>query len=92
MRAGGHRCGARRKPGGGAIVVLLAVAVLAPALLGYAGLWPVVAALAMAGLLRRLMLRRIGDATGDTLGASCEIVEAAALVVMALAGVLTVMG
>ena len=79
-------------PRGGAIVVLLAVAVLVPALLGYAGLWPVVAALAMAGLLRRLMLRRIGGATGDTLGASCEIVEAAALVVMALAGALTVMG
>ena len=43
-------------------------------------------------LLRRLMLRRIGGATGDTLGASCEIVEAAVLVVMALAGAPLAMG
>ncbi|MBI3574868.1 MAG: adenosylcobinamide-GDP ribazoletransferase [Gammaproteobacteria bacterium] len=73
-------------PRGGAAVVLLTVAVLVPVFLGYAGLWPVAAALAMVWLLRRLMLQRLGGATGDTLGASCEIVEAAVLVVMVLAG------
>lgn len=75
-----------------AAIVLLTVAILAPALLGYAGLWPVVAALAMVWLLRRLMLQRLGGATGDTLGASCEIVEAAVLVVMVLAGAPLAMG
>lgn len=79
-------------PRGGATIILLTVAILAPVSLGYAGLWPVVAALAMVWLLRRLMLQRLGGATGDTLGASCEIVEAAVLVVMALAAAPLVMG
>lgn len=79
-------------PRGGATIILLTVAIPAPVFLGYAGLWPVVAALAMVWLLRRLMLQRLGGATGDTLGASCEIVEAAVLVVMALAGAPLVMG
>ena len=79
-------------PRGGAAVVLLSVTILVPVFLGYAGLWPVVAALAMVWLLRRLMLQRLGGATGDTLGATCEIVEAAVLVVMVLAGAPLVMG
>lgn len=76
----------------GAAVVLLTVAILVPVFLGYAGLWPLATALVIVLLLRRLMLRRIGGATGDTLGASCEIVEAAVLVVMALVGAPLVMG
>ena len=79
-------------PRGSAVIVLLTVAILVPVFLGYAGLWPVVAALAMVWLLRRLMLQRLGGATGDTLGASCEIVEAAVLMVMVLAGAPLVMG
>ena len=79
-------------PRGGATIILLTVAILAPVFLGYAGLWLVVAALAMVWLLRRLMLQRLGGATGDTLGATCEIVEATVLVVMALAGAPLVTG
>lgn len=37
-------------------------------------------------LLRRLMIKRIGGTTGDTLGATCEIVEALILVTWVLAG------
>ena len=76
----------------GAAVVLLTVAILVPVFLGYAGLWPLATALVTVLLLRRLMLQRLGGATGDTFGASCEIVEAAVLVVMALVGVPLVMG
>ena len=93
VRAGGIGAAhAANLPRGGAVVVLLTVAIGPPVFMGYAGLWPVVAALAMVWLLRRLMLQRLGGATGDTLGASCEIVEAAVLVVMVLAGALLVMG
>ncbi len=73
-------------PRGGAVIVLLSVAVLVPVFLGYAGLWPLTTALVTVLLLRRLMLQRLGGATGDTLGASCEIVEVAVLVVMVLVG------
>lgn len=76
----------------GAAVVLLTVAILILVFLGYTGMWPLATALVIVLLLRRLMLRRIGGATGDTLGASCEIVEAAALVVMVLAGAPLAMG
>ncbi len=37
-------------------------------------------------LLRRLMIKRIGGITGDTLGATCEIIEALILVTWVLAG------
>jgi adenosylcobinamide-GDP ribazoletransferase len=79
-------------PRGGAVIVLLTVAVLVPVFLGYVGLWPLVVALVTVLLLRRLMLQRLGGATGDTFGATCEIVEAAVLVVMVLAGAPFVMG
>ena len=79
-------------PRGGAMIVLLSVAILVPVFLGYAGLWPLTTALVTVLLLRRLMLQRLGGATGDTFGATCEIVEAAVLVVMALVGVPLVMG
>ena len=79
-------------PRGGAAIVLLTVAILVPVFLGYAGLWPLATALVTVLLLRRLMLQRLGGATGDTFGATCEIVEAAVLVVMVLAGAPLVMG
>ena len=77
---------------GGAVIVLLSVAILVPVFFGYAGLWPLTTALVTVLLLRRLMLQRLGGATGDTFGATCEIVEAAVLVVMALVGVPLGMG
>lgn len=79
-------------PRGGAVIVLLTVAILVSVFLGYAGLWLLATALVTVLLLRRLMLQRLGGATGDTFGATCEIVEAAVLVVMALVGVPLVMG
>jgi adenosylcobinamide-GDP ribazoletransferase len=53
-------------------------------MLGAEGAWAVAAALAMALLLRHRMRRLLGGVTGDTLGASCEIMEALTLVVLAL--------
>jgi len=35
-------------------------------------------------LLRRLMIRRVGGATGDTLGAALELVEVSALLSLVL--------
>lgn len=69
-----------------AVVMLVAVALAPPLLLGTRGLWLLVAVVLLLLVLRRLMRQRLGGATGDTLGASCELVEAAALVVMALTG------
>lgn len=79
-------------PRGGAAVVLLTVAIGVLVFLGYAGLWPLATALVTVLLLRRLVLQRLGGATGDTFGATCEIVEAAVLVVTVLAGAPLVMG
>jgi adenosylcobinamide-GDP ribazoletransferase len=49
------------------------------------GPWPLLAAGLSALGLRAMMLKRLGGCTGDTLGASIEIAEAAALVVGVLA-------
>ncbi len=49
------------------------------------GPWPILTTALTVWWLRRLMLRRIGGCTGDTLGASIEIAEAVVLVVCALA-------
>jgi adenosylcobinamide-GDP ribazoletransferase len=50
----------------------------------FLGLWPALAAAGVALWLRGLMSRRLGGCTGDTLGASVEIVEAVVLVAAAL--------
>lgn len=71
-------------PRAGAIGVLAATGVAVVAYLEWDGLWVLAAVAAAIGGLRYLMLRRLGGTTGDTLGASCEIVEAAALVTLAL--------
>lgn len=71
-------------PRRGAIVVLVAtlgVIVLAD----FAMTVPLIAAAVIVVGLRRMMRRCLGGATGDTLGATCEIVEASVLVVAALA-------
>ena len=48
------------------------------------GPWPLLAAAISLGWLRMQMLRRLGGCTGDTLGASVELVEAVVLVVSAI--------
>jgi adenosylcobinamide-GDP ribazoletransferase len=67
------------------IALLLAVALLT--LLTFGGHGVVLLALLGAGLLafRRLLIQRLGGTTGDTLGAACELVEAATIVTLALA-------
>ena len=49
------------------------------------GPWPLLAGAVTGFGLRRLMLRRLGGCTGDTLGAGIEIVEAVVLVAAVLA-------
>jgi len=50
----------------------------------FLGLWPLLVAMLAAFWLRHLMMQRLGGCTGDTLGASIEIVEAVALVAAVL--------
>lgn len=65
---------------------VLALTALAVVLVGgVVGLWMLLAAAAVLAGLRGLMLRRLGGTTGDTAGATVELVEAAVLVVAALA-------
>lgn len=77
---------AEHLPRAAVAIVLLAVATVPVALLGLSGVALVAMTLLLLYALRRLMLQRIGGITGDTLGASCEIIEAAVLVFMALVG------
>jgi len=72
---------ARHLPHRGAAVMVGAAGLLALMLSGFAVL-SVAAVLLLS--LRALMRRRLGGATGDTLGASVELVEAAVLVTAAL--------
>ncbi len=66
---------------------VLALCVIAVVLVsGVHGALLLAAAITGVFLLRRMMLRRLGGTTGDTLGATCEITEALVLVVAALAG------
>lgn len=62
-------------------VVVSAVAYV----LAIPGAWTAAAVLATVLLLRRQMRQLLGGVTGDTLGASCEIIEALTLIVLALA-------
>ena len=56
------------------------IIIVAPGLyLLAAGFWAGMVVVGGAMLLRRLMMQRIGGATGDTLGATIEIIEAIAL-------------
>jgi adenosylcobinamide-GDP ribazoletransferase len=64
---------------------VFAVLITATATLAALGPWPLLVGGAAAWILRALMLRRLGGCTGDTLGASIEIAEAALLVAAALA-------
>jgi adenosylcobinamide-GDP ribazoletransferase len=68
-----------------AIAVLVVTAGSLP-LAGRTALWAMFTSAIVMLTLRAMMKRRLGGATGDTLGAGCEVVEAAALVAMALTG------
>jgi len=67
-----------------ALVVLIGTLV-AVALFDYGMIVPLLVAAAIAVGLRQMVRCRLGGSTGDTLGASCEIVEATVLLTAALA-------
>ena len=75
---------ARHLPRRAALALVLAV-LAGIAALGMRGLWPLLAAMAVFACLRAAMVRRLGGTTGDTAGATVEIVETAALLAAALA-------
>lgn len=84
VRAGGIGAAhATHLPRRGAIIVL-SLTLLSVVLLDVAMALPLLVAGAVAVILRQMVRCRIGGSTGDTLGASCEIVEAAVLVTAAL--------
>lgn len=68
-----------------AAIFVLIVTLTAAVLLDFTILVPLLIAAGVVIGLRQLMLQRLGGATGDTLGASAEIVEAIVLVVIAFA-------
>lgn len=65
-----------------AVVALIIFSVVVTSF-GATGIWALVTALGLSLILRAMMLRRLGGATGDTFGASCELIETATLVVIA---------
>lgn len=74
-----------RLPRERARLMVLAVALITPWVLGWSGvLLVLVLGFGLLGLRRRLV-KRLGGTTGDTLGAVCELTEAAALTIPALA-------
>jgi adenosylcobinamide-GDP ribazoletransferase len=76
---------AEHLPRRSAVLILLAVAA-GVSFGGISGLAALLAAAAGWVVLRRMMLRRLGGMTGDTLGASVELIEVAVLVILALPG------
>lgn len=63
------------------VLILVAALVIAPGGIGLAAL---TAALGLLLILRIMMIKRLGGATGDTLGAACELIEVAVLTAIAL--------
>lgn len=66
-----------------AIIAVISTAVLIPAAAGWKGCWLLGAAAVAYILLRRMMLRRIGGTTGDTAGATVELLETVLLIAAA---------
>lgn len=64
-------------------VVLVAITGL-PAALGWSGMGPLLAGLAVFAVLRELMIRRLGGTTGDTAGALVEVLETTVLLAFAI--------
>jgi adenosylcobinamide-GDP ribazoletransferase len=73
---------AREMPRGMSLAVVLLTAILVTGWLGRTGIVVLFSTAVVFWLLRRLMVRRIGGATGDTAGALVEIVETQALLVL----------
>lgn len=71
---------AQQLPRRAALLVLIATAVAVLLLEPGGGIVLLAAAAGGMALLRRMMRRRLGGATGDTLGATCEITETLVLV------------
>ena len=61
-----------------ALVATIFLAVVAIALLGVIGIWITLATVVTTGLFSVYCKKKIGGLTGDTLGASCELVETVA--------------
>jgi len=70
-------------PRAAAVLALLLVAA-GGSLAGKAGALALAVAVAAWLALRRIMMRRLGGMTGDTLGAAVELTEVAVLVALAL--------
>ena len=62
--------------------VLISIGVII--LMGWSGLWLIIAVIACFILLRSMMLKRLDGTTGDTAGALLEVIEALVLVVAVL--------
>lgn len=69
----------------GPTLVALLVTAASMAFAGRAGWIALAVAAVLTAGLRRMMLRRLGGTTGDTLGATCEITEAGVLLAVAMA-------
>lgn len=65
-------------------VVVLIIFALAITAFGQAAVWALATVLGLSLILRAMMIHRLGGATGDTLGAACELVETGVVVVLAL--------
>jgi adenosylcobinamide-GDP ribazoletransferase len=76
---------ARHLPQRQAIAAVGAACALAPLAVGMRGLWLLAALAGLFWGLRRLMLRHLGGATGDTAGALVELTECLSLTALALA-------
>lgn len=65
-------------------MAMLVIVIMATLASGWSGIGAVAAAAGLLLVLRTMMVRRLGGATGDTLGATCELVEAVVVVTVAL--------
>lgn len=67
-----------------AAILVLMIFALAITASGQVAVWALATTLGLSLGLRAMMMHRLGGATGDTLGAACELVETGAVVVIAL--------
>jgi len=64
--------------------MVIIIAILTTLVIGLKSIWLLLILASVFVALRRLMMRRLGGATGDTAGALVELSETALLVVAAL--------
>ncbi len=75
---------ATHMPRRSAAILVVAIATAVFSIFGRSGIVTLLACIGLFWLMRRLMIRRIGGATGDTAGAVVEIVEMTVLLVASL--------